>query len=46
MAGEVSVGTVFALLRYTAVVEQGWSALSEGVARFFASYGALVVSGD
>lgn len=40
MAGAASVGTVFALLRYTAVVEQGWAALSEGVARFFASYGA------
>lgn len=35
----VSVGTVYALIRYTAVVEQGYTALSEAVARFFASYG-------
>ena len=39
LTGTVSVGTVYALIRYTAVVEQGYTALSEGVARFFASYG-------
>lgn len=41
LAGTLSVGALYAMLRYTAVVESGYTALSEGVARFYASYGAL-----
>ena len=41
LSGAVSVGSVYAMLRYVAVVQQGYVALSEGVARFFASYGTL-----
>ncbi|EFN57342.1 hypothetical protein CHLNCDRAFT_57175 [Chlorella variabilis] len=41
LAGTLSVGALYAMLRYTAVVESGYTALSEGVARFYASYGSL-----
>ncbi|GAB4823367.1 hypothetical protein N2152v2_010413 [Parachlorella kessleri] len=37
----IDIGTVYAMLRYVAVVEQGYVALSEAVARYFASYGSL-----
>lgn len=37
--GAIEVGSLYAMLRYTGVVEQGLTALSEAVARFFASYG-------
>ena len=39
LTGTLSVGALYAMLRYTAIVEQGYTALSEGVARFYASYG-------
>lgn len=47
LAGRADVGIVYAMLRYIAVVEQGYMGVSEGVARFFASYGeASAVGGD
>eukprot|EP00887_Chlorella_sp_A99_P001133 scaffold14.g1133.t1 len=41
LQGATTVGTVYALVRYTAVVESGYVAISEAVARFYASYGSL-----
>lgn len=42
LGAATSVGTVYAMLRYISVVQQGYMALSEGVARFYASYGECV----
>jgi hypothetical protein len=37
--GLLEVGPVYAMMRYTGVVETGFMAISEAVARFFATYG-------
>ena len=37
--GVLQVGPVYAMMRYTGVVETGFIAISEAVVRFFATYG-------
>jgi hypothetical protein len=37
----MDVGKVYAMIRYTSVVQSGFTSLSEAVARFFGAYGSL-----